>query len=178
VLGGGTQFSGPNGTLQPMGDSIEKIALAGACYARARADDAYPHVIVSGGNPQKHPMAEADVYAPDLLSLGISPADLTVEDRSWNTYQNAEFVAPLIKQRETDPTHPVTLYLITTALHMHRSLLNFARFGMAPTPITPPWHTTHRTIWPSLQAFSLSGAALHEIVGTVVFHLYRAIGKY
>jgi uncharacterized SAM-binding protein YcdF (DUF218 family) len=178
VLGGGTDFTGPNGALQPKGDSIEKIAMAGACFARARAEGADPHVIVSGGNPQQHPMAEADVYAPDLLALGIPAADLTRENRSWNTYQNAEFVAPLVKQQEADQAHPAPLYLITTALHMHRSLLNFARFGMTPTPVTPPWHATHRTAWPSLQAFSLSAAALHEIVGTVVFHLYRVIGKY
>ena len=178
VLGGGTDFTGPNHSLQPKGDSIEKIAMAGACYERARAEGAFPHVIVSGGNPQKHPMAEGDVYAPDLVSLGIPAADLTVENRSWNTYQNAEFVAPLVKRLAADRTHSDTLYLITTALHMHRSMLNFARFGMTPTPITPPWHTTHRTMWPSLQAFDLSGSALHEIIGTLVFHLYRVIGRY
>lgn len=173
VLGGGTDFTGPHRTLRPKGDSIEKIAMAGACYARAKADGAHPRVIVTGGNPQRHPMAEGDVYAPDLLSLGISAADLSVENRSWNTYQNAEFVAPMVRKADPD-----ALYLITTALHMHRSLLNFARFDMSPTPITPPWHATRMTLWPSLDSLALSATALHEIIGTVVFHLYRAIGKY
>jgi len=178
VLGGGTAFTGPHDALQPKSDAIEKIAMAGACYARARAEGAFPRVIVSGGNPQRHPMAEGDVYAPDLISLGIRREDLIVENRSWNTYQNAEYVAPLITRHGADPAHPDPQYLITTALHMHRSMLNFARFGMTPTPVAPAWHTTHLSAWPSLPAFSLAGTALHEIIGTVVFHVYRMVGKY
>lgn len=178
VLGGGTDFTGPHDSLQPKSDAIEKIAMAGACYARARTEGALPRVIVSGGNPQRHPMAEGDVYAPDLIALGIRREDLIVENKSWNTYQNAEFVAPLIGRPGADATRPDPQFLITTALHMHRSLLNFARFGMTPTPVAPPWHATNLALWPSVPAFSLSDTALHEIIGTVVFHVYRMIGKY
>jgi uncharacterized SAM-binding protein YcdF (DUF218 family) len=112
LLGGGTEFTGPRNALdatpaaRPKGSAIEKIALVARLYHQARVEGVRPTIIVSGGDPQRHGIAEADDYKPDLIGLGI-PADAVIaENRSLNTYQNAAFVRPLIDAGDYDRGHP------------------------------------------------------------------------
>ncbi len=44
---------------------------------------------------QHHGQAEADNYAPYVIDEGVKPADLTRENKSLDTYQNARNVALL-----------------------------------------------------------------------------------
>ncbi len=181
VLGGGTEHTGPHRLLRPEGESIEKIALAANVYKGlvaampsvsplARASAKPPLVIVSGGDPEHHGAAEADVYAPALIELGIPAADVIAENRSLNTYQNAERVAPLLTGQHVD-----RLILITTAMHMRRSILDFARFGMQVEPLAPPLTPGRISLWPDVENLKRAGAALHEIVGIQQFRVYRAL---
>lgn len=177
VLGGGTEHTGPHRQLRPEGDSIEKVALAAHAYqtfvAHAPHGAAAPLVIVSGGDPEHHGGAEADTYVPELAALGVPSADLIAENRSLNTYQNAEFVRPLLEDRHID-----RLILLTTAMHMRRAMLDFTRFGMQVEPLAPAIKPGRITFWPDVENLKRAGAELHEIVGIQQFHVYRALGRF
>lgn len=186
LLGGGTELTGPKRQPRPAGDSIEKIALTAAIYQQAIDRQHRAQVVVSGGDPQKHGVAEADNYAPDLISLGI-PADAIIkENRSLNTIQNARYVAAILAGQHAsngsssgDPAAmPGQLILITTAIHMRRALLDFDRQGLQPLAMAPPIHALQRGFWPTVRRMEQADADLHELIGIAQFFVYRKLGWY
>lgn len=199
LLGGGTEFTGPRRirvsdagarhdespethpeerpaarpAVRPKGSSIEKIALVARLYHQARDEGRQPTVIISGGDPQHHGIAEADDYKPDLVALGV-PADAVIaENRSLNTYQNAAFVRPLVAAGHYDE-----IVLVTTATHMRRSLLDFARFNMTAAPVAAPLDRGDATWLPTIANLARATENLHEIVGIAQFFVYRALRRY
>ena len=129
VLGGGTEYDG-DGRLVPEGDAMARIGAAANLYRGCKRTEVVCRVIVSGGNPQHHERAEADVYAPYLLAAGIRPSDLILDDTSRNTYENARNVGALL-----GPKHYDGLFLVTSALHMRRALVAFEGFHLHPQPV-------------------------------------------
>ena len=186
LLGGGTKRTGPGQAPRPAGDSIEKLALTAAIYQQAIAQQDRVEVIVSGGDPQRHGITEADNYAPDLASLGVPPDAIVKENRSFNTLQNARFVAAILAKQRTVQAAPALkantiaaptqLVLITTAIHMRRSLLDFGRMGLHPIALAPPVHTLHWGFWPTSLRFAQANANLHELIGIAQFYVYRRLG--
>jgi uncharacterized SAM-binding protein YcdF (DUF218 family) len=77
-------------------------------------------VLVSGGDPQHHGMAESTVYASVLSALGVSPQDIQAETLSRNTFENARYSRSLILAYD-----PQTLVLVTSGIHLRRSLIYF-----------------------------------------------------
>jgi uncharacterized SAM-binding protein YcdF (DUF218 family) len=190
LLGGGTERTGPGRIPRPAGDSIEKIALTAAIYHQAIISGRAAEVVVSGGDPQKHGVAEADNYTPDLILLGIPANAVVKEVRSLNTIQNARYVAAILAKRHppadasraTGFSRPAgmerQLVLITTAIHMRRALLDFERQGLHPIPLAPPVHTLHQGFWPTVLRFDQANAELHELIGIAQFFVYRQLGWY
>ena len=181
LLGGGTELTGPNLAPMPAGDAIEKLVLTAVAYEEATALGYRVEVIISGGDPEKHGVTEADNYAPDLVSLGVPASVIVKENRSLNTFQNAQFVAKILAtQHVTAHTtaHSPPLILLTTAIHMRRSLLDFQRQGLLPSPMAPPLHTLQQGWWPTVLRLAQAEADLHELIGVAQFHVYRQIGWY
>ena len=119
LLGGGTEYNAAR-RLVPKGDSSFVIDATATLYHECQRAGDVCHVIVSGGNPQRHSMAEADNYAPYLLARGVDASDLTLENQSRDTYENARNVAKILQ-----PEPKSSLVVITPSYHMRRSIIAF-----------------------------------------------------
>lgn len=172
VLGGGTSFD-RNNKLVPKGDSIDRIGAAAALYKDCKRTEVVCRVIVSGGDPQGHERAEADVYAPLLVAAGIDGSDLLIENQSMDTYENARNVDKLLRQDRYD-----TLVLITSSLHMRRALLSFGAFGLRPQAFVATIRNPYSWIVPHPEGWIDSNGALHEMLGVVRFYVWRWLGWY
>ncbi|GLU34823.1 YdcF family protein [Trinickia caryophylli] len=171
MLGSGTEYD--DDTLVPKHDALLRITKSAGLYAQCKRQ--LPHarctVLVSGGNPQRHEASEADTYAPYLLRLGVARSDLLLENRSGNTYENAQYVARMLRQRHYD-----SLILVTSAYHMPRAMLDFDRFGLTPQPVIANARHVRRGLLPRLSNLVNANIALHELIGLAQFHAYRALG--
>lgn len=172
LLGSGTEYDA-RGRLIPKKDASARIAKAASVYAECKT--AMPHgecrVLVSGGNPQRHEASEADTYAPYLLRSKVARADFVLENASRNTYENAKFVAHMLRDRHYD-----SLILVTSAYQMPRALLDFDRFGLPVQPVVSNAREVRCGALPRLSNLVNANIALHELIGIAQFHVYRALG--
>jgi uncharacterized SAM-binding protein YcdF (DUF218 family) len=88
-----------------------------------------------------------------------------VENRSRDTFQNAQFCAALLK-----PLGIKRIVLVTDADHEWRAMQEFtsAGFSVVPAPVglnVPPREVTVARYLPSMAALSRSTAALYELLG-------------
>ncbi|MDE3072953.1 MAG: YdcF family protein [Pseudomonadota bacterium] len=170
LLGAGTTLVG-RGAVEPSffanGRIVRTVALYRDCKAAGRAC----RVLVSGGDARHHGAAEATVYAKLLRRLGVPAQDLQLETRSMNTWQNAWFSRPLLRE---DGAQKVLL--VSSALHLRRSLLYFAHFGIRPTPVRGDWLAPVWSFVPLGWNLALTDAACHEYVGIARYRVYNALG--
>ena len=173
LLGGGTDYD-TNGQLIPKRDPIARIKKTAELYATCmRTARSTPRctVIVSGGNPQHHAAAEADVYLPWLLREGVAREDIILENQSLTTYENARYVVSILARAHYD-----SLILVTSAHHMRRALLDFGRFGYAPQPVVSNTRCARTGLLPRYANLVNADLALHELIGIAQFHVYRTMG--
>jgi uncharacterized SAM-binding protein YcdF (DUF218 family) len=143
-------------------DSVARI------FGLARRDlgDTLP-LVVSGGGP--FTVAESDVVATLMASLGIAPDRVLLEADSHTTWESALAVRRLLPP---DVTH---VALATSALHLPRSALVYraAGFDVCPWPLGTRWQAAGGAgaLWPQSSGLLKSEAALHEIVGTLWYRL-------
>ncbi|HEY4212731.1 MAG TPA: YdcF family protein [Steroidobacteraceae bacterium] len=167
VLGGGTDLDSEDDELrvpaQVDGRVTKTVELYRACGSDCR-------VIVSGGNPQGHQQSEAAVYGRELIALGVDPKSLILEGRSLNTWQNAQFTAKLL------PLQTTQTLLVTSGVHLRRSRLYFARFGIHATPVRADFERARLSPIPLGANFMLADAAIHEYMGIALFYVYEAFG--
>jgi uncharacterized SAM-binding protein YcdF (DUF218 family) len=171
LMGGGT--SRMDSGLVPKRASMPRIEAAAKVYRQCRETGASCRVIVSGGDPQDHGQAEADNYAPYVLARGVPSTDLTRENKSLNTYENAQNVAGILGN-----AHDSTLILVTSAYHMRRSVRAFEAFGYEPQPYVSDVRRSRLTLIPRFRSYENSELALHELVGLARFYVYRWLHLY
>ena len=115
-------------------------AAAGRLIEAAALAHRYPNarVIFSGGSANliSADAREAD-YAADIFeSLGVSRERLTMERRSRNTQENAEFSKAIAAPKSGE-----RWLLVTSAYHMPRSVGLFRKAGFAVEPYPVDWRT-------------------------------------
>jgi uncharacterized SAM-binding protein YcdF (DUF218 family) len=172
LMGGGTRRTSA-GELVPKSDATVRIQVAAELYRACRKAGGACRVIVSGGDPQHNGQAEADNYAPYLLARGVASSDLTRENRSRNTYENAQNVAGIVH-----PERDQTVIVVTSAYHMRRSLQAFEAFGFEPQPFVSNIRVGRATFYPRFAGFMDAQTALHELIGEARFHVYRLVHLY
>jgi uncharacterized SAM-binding protein YcdF (DUF218 family) len=170
LLGGGTIYDN-NHELVPPRDVLIRIRVSADNYAACKQTAATCQVIVSGGNPQRHPATEAQTYLPYLLRQRVARADIVLEDSSRTTYENARNVSAILGQSHYD-----ALILVTSAYQMPRALLDFHRFGIEPQPLISSVRHARLGVLPRYENLLSAEVALHELLGIVQFHIYRAFG--
>ena len=157
VLGGGK--------MRPGQLANSRLAAAAHAWIAGRA----PVVILSGGggrNGSGRGRSEAARMASAIVSLGVPPSALVLEDRSRSTEQNASFTAKLARPRGIRQ-----VLLVTSSLHMPRANLLFSEAGFAVIPVPVPegsiqqgwvdrWIPTRLALW-------RSGRALKEYAGLI-----------
>jgi uncharacterized SAM-binding protein YcdF (DUF218 family) len=148
-----------------------RIGKAAQLYRACRRAGRECRIEVSGGDALGRGRSEAAVYADDLQRLGVAAADLLLEPRSMNTWQNAQFSGPLLKAYGAD-----RVLLVSSAYHLRRATLYFAHFGVQAIPV-PADHVDGVLSWlPLSYNFAMADLALHEYSGIVRYHLYNAMG--
>lgn len=129
-------------------------------------------IIVSGGhvNPFTAAKGENKIARDYLIAWGVPAGDVLGEAKSRDTFESAVEIQKLLKQKDYK-----RYLLVTSAVHMPRSVLVFSR--LAPEPIPAPgdfavgeleW--TPFSFFPGERAASELSAALHEYLGLINYH--------
>ena len=94
-----------------------------------------PLVIPSGGVTDKDPSGapESDAYEPALKALGVPADRILPESRSKNTHDEAMVIKDMLRQRGIGE-----FVIVTSPLHMRRSMRAFEAQGMHPIPALAP----------------------------------------
>jgi uncharacterized SAM-binding protein YcdF (DUF218 family) len=171
VLGVGSVRTGDTGTVEVGTFAYGRLGRALQLYESCKRKATACRIVVSGGDPQRNGRAEAVVYDAWLQQAGVPQADLILEADSMNTWQNAQFCAPLLKRMQFDRT-----VLLTSALHMPRSLAYFAHFGIHPLPVRAEALPLSVGWLPSSYHFFVTDIALHEYVGMLRYRVYEYLG--
>ncbi|GGA17286.1 YdcF family protein [Dyella nitratireducens] len=171
VLGIGTSRVPATGQVGPMMFAGNRLIEGYRLYHACKQTGSDCKLIVSGGDPLRYGEAEAKVYGDVLTSMGVDRADLMLETHSLNTWQNAQFVQPMIKAYA--PQHTV---LVTSAVHMRRAQTFFEHFGMDALLVRADYVNARPTWLPNGWNMALTEMALHEYVGVLTYHIYNALG--
>lgn len=126
------------------------------------------HIIVSGGDPLRTGYTEANIYQSELQKLQIQPRDIILENNSRNTYQNAQFTAKFLTTHHYDQ-----VFLVTSGLHMKRSLIYFAHFGTHPIPVNADYLKAYFSALPLGYNFAITDWAVHEYIGIARLYIYN-----
>lgn len=168
VLGVGTTKI--DGAIEPTPFAYGRMLRALELYASCR-NHGRCRIIVSGGDPQHHGASEAAVYAAELVKAGVDRADIVLDEASRNTWENAKFTRALLEREGAD-----NIVLVTAALHMKRSLLYFAHFGIVVTPVRADAVEGKFSLLPTGMNIAYCDVVLHEYLGIAQYHVYNALG--
>ncbi|EXX87939.1 membrane protein [Paenibacillus darwinianus] len=169
LMGGATADTpGIGGPGHPSGETSGRLITAAALQRALGLP-----ILVSGGQVYPDSASEGDTGKKTLISLGIPPAMINVENASRNTAENAEYTASMLREMKAEK--PI---LVTSAIHMARSVLYFKQVGMEPLPYPTAylsnrkfvWHT--RLLYPSYDAVNDTGHALKEYLGIISIRLF------
>ena len=124
-------------------------------------------VVVSGGMAESEPVRPtvAEAMREFLISLGVAPADIILEEQSRSTYENAVESSRLLDKRGL-----TKVILVTDAYHMARSMACFRKQGLEPLPCccyyrAPVFSWELANFWPNPKALAGSQRAGHEWLG-------------
>jgi len=121
-------------------------------------------VIVTGIAPGPVPDATSRAMAELLMALGVPAGRIVRESAARNTRENARFSVALARSRGW-----TRLVVVTSAVHMRRSLAEFRRAGVEP--VGAPVDFVGKTFpgagafLPSSGGASRVGQVVHEILG-------------
>jgi uncharacterized SAM-binding protein YcdF (DUF218 family) len=171
LLGAGTVRVADSGQVEASLFAYGRIGKTAALYRACRQSGRQCKVEVSGGDARGLGKSEAAIYVENLRQLGVDAADLLLESRSMNTWQNAEFSTPLLKAYGAD--HVV---LVSSGFHLRRGMLYFTHFGIPATPVRADYVGGELSWLPLSYNFTMADVALHEYVGITRYRWYNAMG--
>ena len=171
VLGGGAQQVADTRVLEVPAIVYGRIVKTLELYLQCKRNGKACTVIVSGGDPAKLGVSEAKVYGAVLTKVGLDPGDLVIEGRSLNTWQNAQFCAAWLNDHPQDQ-----VVLVTSGLHLRRSILYFSHFGVHALPARADYVRAAMSPLPVTYNFLLMDLALHEYAGLVRYRVYEMLG--
>lgn len=173
VIGAGlTHESGAAAVSLPVwtgGRLLRAVELYSAC---ATIRERCTLFLSGGGSGRSGDLTEAELMADQLERLGVDRQDLVLEPLSENTWQNAEFTAPLLKEHRIDG-RPL---LLTSAIHARRAASYFRAVGIDVEPIATDHFAVELTWLPSALNLAITDLALHEGVGMARLRVYTALG--
>ncbi len=119
-------------------------------------------IVLCGGG--EGDVSEAEIMFRVAKDLGIEESKIIVESKSQNTWEHAEELNKLLKNKE------MVIGITTSALHMKRSLKVFSKFfpNIVPLPSNFLYSTKKlsvRSFLPNSHRFYISSTIIHEIIG-------------
>ena len=171
VLGVGTSRVAVTGQVVPTVFAGGRLAEGYTLYRDCKQHGNDCKLIVTGGDPFRNGVTEAAAYGEVLLGMGVDRNDLMLETRSLNTWQNAQFVQPMLKTYA-----PQRVVLVSSAVHLPRAQKFFEHFGIDALPVRADYVDARMTWFPNGWNMSLTEFALHEYLGVLTYHMYNALG--
>lgn len=170
ILGGGVVADSPE---ENRGSSPSRGAFKRLVYGLRVARRLQLPIILAGGSayPEGNgPESEADAGMRILMELGFEESRILREDRSRNTWENARYVKELYE--------PETIILVTSAVHMPRSMLSFRKQKIAAIPAPTDYRVsrrpyTYRSYLPSAESLESIHSGMKEFVGIFYYMLRR-----
>ncbi|MDX2271693.1 MAG: YdcF family protein [Cyanobacteriota bacterium] len=176
VLGGGTRPQIPPRPYLDVTDAGDRILYGAYLWQQGKA----PWLIMSGGRLEwlgEGGSPESVDMARLAEAMGVATSAILQDPASLNTYQNAVNVKTLL---QTHDLHRIIL--VTSALHMPRSLGIFSKLGIPTIPAPTDYLTSQRQnrkgipgvlvdLLPSAEALQATNRALKEYVGWLVYRL-------
>ncbi len=168
VLGGDGGFGRAQGAIfggaQLGALSLERVRAGAALQRRTGLP-----VLITGGALRDDSPPIAALMARSMQD-SFNTEVRWIEPRSSETWENAEFTAPMLAREGIK-----SVYLVTHPWHMRRALVAFGHFGItawpAPTSLAMPPRLTLDQLLPSVTAWHDSYLAIHEWVGFAVYAL-------
>jgi uncharacterized SAM-binding protein YcdF (DUF218 family) len=170
VLGGAidADLSAERGVAVYRG-AVDRV-IATAALARRYPD---ARIIYSGGSANRvsDDAKEADYALAVFESLGVPRERLTMERRSRNTRENAEFSKAIAAPKSGE-----RWLLVTSAYHMPRSIGLFRKAGFAVEPYPVDWRTGKRadilTFSPlAVEGLERTDISIREWIGLAAYWL-------
>ena len=172
VLGGGRTLGAIEYTDR---ETLSSASFRRSVYAAQLADQTGLRIAVSGGKPNGGGMSEA-VLMKNFIENGLKHPVAFVEDQSFDTRQNAIYVAKALQEQNIR-----TVVLVTDVMHMPRATHAFQAAGVTvvPAPLNfqasaPPNITD---FLPSVQGLEITRYALRELVGELWYRVRRAVSQ-
>lgn len=173
IVLGGALVAGPLGIERgavPLNGQAER--LTEAVVLAERYPDA--RLVFTGGSGSLNPegATEAELARRFFAEQGIDPERMVLETRSRNTYENAVNTQSLV-----DPAAASRWLLVTSALHMPRSMGVFRARGWEVIPYPVDYKTSASTPGAAFDLHvgaELAWFAAHEWIGLIA---YRVTGR-
>jgi uncharacterized SAM-binding protein YcdF (DUF218 family) len=132
-------------------------------------------ILISGdsGYVIRKGLHEADQLKEVLVKWGIPSEDVIVENKSKNTYENAQFTGDMMKKYK----YKKKFLLITSALHMPRSKACYDKAGLPTTIYPTDYYSQHSDnlfklfFEPSSSKLYAWEALLHEWIGVITYKI-------
>lgn len=180
LLGGATRAAVFPREMTEVNEAGDRLLRAASLYREGKA----PLIIASGGAIDwlGSSTPEAEGMREILEFLGVAPRAIIAESNARNTYENAVYVREIADERGLEK-----VLLVTSAMHMPRSVGIFEKQGFVVIPAPADFQTTVSDggsgveslgarlyrLMPEAQYLELSTRAIKEYLGIVV---YRARG--
>lgn len=125
-------------------------------------------IIASGGDPSKKGISEAAVLARELQEFFVPAEDIIIEEKSSDTFENAQYSSQIIQNEKFE-----NVVLVTSGIHMARSVLFFNQFDISVMPapsdrLEPVMSYKHMAY-----NFVITDMAWHEFLGILWFKYFR-----
>lgn len=129
-------------------------------------------ILLTGGSSSVYPdeKSEAKETKKLLLQWKINEADILVEPKARNTYENLVFAKQLLQNRGITGE----LLLVSSGYHLKRGIACAKKLGLEVTPYATDFRATTTDNWldlfiPSTAAISGIEKLIHEWVGFVMY---------
>jgi uncharacterized SAM-binding protein YcdF (DUF218 family) len=178
VLGGGTRSQAYPRPGVDLTDAGDRVWYGAHLYHASKA----PKIIVSGGGIgwKANSTPEAEDMTKLLVEMGVPTADILLESNSANTRENAVNVQKILQTQ-----HFGKILLVTSAIHMPRSLAIFKRLGIEAIAAPTDYHVSQLevnqpnasieaailSLLPSEESLSQTTQVIREYVGLLVYKL-------
>jgi uncharacterized SAM-binding protein YcdF (DUF218 family) len=176
VLSGGIHARTPPRPTVEVSEAGDRVLFGAELFRRGRA----PRIICTGnvGIGAIGRRAEAEDMAELLVAVGVPEAAITRETKAQNTHEHAVNLCPVFDQQGIR-----RVLLVTTAMHMPRSMAVFRRscpavqYIPAPTDfrivesMPVPWYRHAATLLPTPQSLAAFSDASHEYIGLLYYRL-------
>lgn len=163
ILAGGTTADTPGvgGPGHPSGETSGRIITTAALHHKYQLP-----IIISGGQVYKEYGTESEIIRNSLIALGVTDESIIVENKSRSTEENALYVYNILENNGFKA--PI---LVTSALHMARSVKHFEDANISVIPYPTGYMSSRKTrielntFLPSYEAVNKTGHAFKEYAG-------------